>query len=140
MKLLLIPFLFASCTPQEIPHYEPVTTELDSMGFYVNQERLSRGLKPLVAEKRLNGIAEEKTLLMFQTGLVSHNGFVTRSEQSGAEYFSENLAFGFCSQRELFQAYMKSATHKENIINKDITHIGSSLQQRYNCTLFAKYQ
>lgn len=139
MKLILLLLLFVSCNPQELPAYEPVTTQLDSMGFYVNQERLSRGLRPLTAEKRLNEIAQAKTLQMSETGLVSHNGFVIRSEQSGAVYFSENVAFGFCSQREIFEAYMKSETHKENIINEKITHIGNSYEKKYNCVLFAKY-
>lgn len=139
MKQILILLLFASCNTQEMPTYEPVTTQLDSMGYYVNAERISRGLRPLTAEKRLTEIAQEKTLQMAVVKFVTHNGFTERSNQSGAVYFSENLAYGFCSQRELFNAYMKSETHKENIINKEITHIGNSYKNKYNCVLFAKY-
>lgn len=138
-KLFIILILFASCTPQEVSDYSPTETAQDSLSFYINQERVSRGFRMLVSEKRLTEIATAKTLKMIESRSIDHNGFVTREKQSGAVYFSENLGYGFCTQKELFEAYMRSERHKENIINNKITHIGSYSRGKYNTCLFAKY-
>lgn len=138
-KLIIILILFASCTPQEALDYSPIATAQDSLSFYVNQERVSRGFRILVSEKRLTEIAGAKTKNMISKGYIDHKGFMAREKESEASYFAENLGYGFCTQKELFDAYMSSESHRKNILNKEITHIGSYSRGKYNTCVFAKY-
>jgi uncharacterized protein YkwD len=121
--------------------YIPVpSNESDSLVIYINNERVLNGLPELIQEKLLTSICEEKCDDMIRTKNVTHEGLTNRFEKSNALVLLENLGYGFSTDNALCQAYMNSPKHRENILNRNVTHIGIYTKQKYNCCLFAKYQ
>jgi uncharacterized protein YkwD len=76
---------------------------------------------------------------MIRTHNVNHDEFLNRFEESHATKLLENVGYGFSTDNGLFQAYMKSPKHRDNILNKNVTHIGIYTKNKYNCCLFANY-
>jgi uncharacterized protein YkwD len=148
MVTMLIMFIL-TCTSESVQEpypyikesYIPVpSNESDSLVIYINNERVLNGLPELIQEKLLTSICEEKCDDMIRTKNVTHEGLTNRFEKSNALVLLENLGYGFSTDNALCQAYMNSPKHRENILNRNVTHIGIYTKQKYNCCLFAKYQ
>jgi len=96
-----------------------------------NVERERFGGNLLYENKALNLAAQMKLEDMFKKNYWDHTGpngeaawdFIV---ESGYQYelAGENLARGFSDSREVMGAWMKSPTHKENIINHRFQEIG----------------
>jgi len=97
-----------------------------------NRERVSTGLKPITAEKRLNDAASEKINDMIAKNYFAHispggkgvDGWV---KEAGYRYIliGENLAMGnFTDEEDLVAAWMNSPGHRANILNPKFTEIG----------------
>jgi hypothetical protein len=97
----------------------------------VNKSRQKSGLAPLTASKELNKAAEAKARDMLAKGYFSH------ISPEGAEpwywikktgydyvYAGENLARGFIDANSVFNAWMKSSSHRANILNPYYSEIG----------------
>lgn len=137
LALLLLTFTF-SCTVPQPETYTPQTIETtNELVLEINKARTANNLKPLIEETLLIELSREKVLQMEQNKQISHDGFSII--KSNSMFLSQIIGFGFQSEKGLFDAYMKSQSHKENILNKTITHIGSYTHNTYNCTLFAYY-
>lgn len=96
-----------------------------------NQERAERGLQELQENELLS-----KAAFLKAQDMVGHNYFAHTSPQDvdpwhwlGAveyeyKYAGENLAMEFSSATSVHDAWMKSETHKENIISEKYQEIG----------------
>lgn len=96
----------------------------ESVLSLVNADRSADGLPPLKLNAALNQAAALKADDMFQKGYFSHNSPKGETpwqwmKQSGYQYQSagENLAINYSSAEKQHAAWMKSTTHRSNILN-----------------------
>ena len=96
----------------------------------VNQERTSRGLKPLVADPQLVPVARLHSQDMFRRGYFSHytpegKDPFERMKVYGIQYMAagENLALGQ-TLRICHEGLMKSPGHRANILNPAYGRLG----------------
>lgn len=96
-----------------------------------NQVREKLNLPKLVSNDKLSNSAQAKAQDMFSKGYWAHNapdGTTPWSffQTAGYEYkfAGENLAKDFYNTDSLINAWMKSPTHKANIVNQNYSEIG----------------
>lgn len=96
-----------------------------------NLERKSVNIDPLYENQILNLAAERKLSDMFDKNYWDHTGpngetawdFISANGYR-YEVAGENLARGFSDPRDVMRAWMKSPTHRENILNYKFQEIG----------------
>lgn len=102
--------------------------------FLVNQERAKANLNPLTVSPELSNAATQKATDMFGNNYWAHVSptgvtpwqFITSSGYNYL-YAGENLAKDFATSEEVVQAWMKSPTHKANILKPEYTNIGLAI-------------
>jgi len=129
LKLLTLPLLYFSYkTPffAEISKY--VLLEM------VNQERVKRGLPPLIENSLLEKSAYLKAKDMLEKGYFSHYSPEGISAWDwfklvgyNFKFAGENLAIGFLDSKEVHEALMNSLSHRENILNSAYREVGISV-------------
>lgn len=97
----------------------------------VNQERTKVGLSPLVENSLLQKAAEAKADDMLKNDYFAHTSPLGQNpwywlRQVGYEYKSagENLAINYDDAKAQHKAWMKSETHRANIMNSQFQEIG----------------
>ena len=96
----------------------------------LNQERVARGLNPLVENADLDNAAKLKSKDMINRDYFEHYAYGLTPwnfmEISGYDYLyaGENLAMDFASTEGMVKAWMNSPAHKENILNSDFKEVG----------------
>jgi len=97
----------------------------------VNQERSKAGLPGLQMDWELQRVSRVKSCDMAQKNYFSHQSPTYGSpfdmmKQFGINYKSagENIASGQRTPAEAMQAWMASPGHRDNILNRQYTHIG----------------
>lgn len=101
----------------------------------LNRMRARNGLKPLTASPTLRRIATRYARLLGRTGHFDHTGpdDSTMSERLRAGGYkaclaAENLAYGtFESAEQLFNGWMSSAGHRQNMMLRDVVEYGLGL-------------
>lgn len=108
------------------------TQQLVSM---INQERQSKNLPALSLSASLNSVAELKVNDMLAKDYFDHtspSGITPWHwfKQIGYNYVyaGENLAMGFTETNAVFQAWMNSPTHRDNILNLNYSEIGLAVK------------
>jgi uncharacterized protein YkwD len=104
----------------------------DQVLLEVNKKRLEFGLKPLILNNKLIEASRLKAGSMNSTNYFSHVDPYTGKKwsdfikESGYEYLEagENLANGFGTVKDMVDAWMESPSHKENILNKNVSETG----------------
>lgn len=96
----------------------------------VNQERVARGLKPLVFKEALRGIARSHSADMFTKGYFSHYSpegltVADRATSAGIDFLvvGENLAYA-PTVESAHKGLMNSEGHRANILSEDYGKIG----------------
>lgn len=96
-----------------------------------NQERESEGQPPLSLSPQLNQAAQTKAEDMAKRNYWSHTGPKGESPwsflaASGYQYQTagENLAYGFADSNEIINGWMRSASHRANILSSDHEQVG----------------
>ncbi len=97
----------------------------------VNKEREKAGLAPLSLSKELSTAATKKAADMFANNYWAHVSptgitpwdFITSSGYNYL-YAGENLAKDFSTSEEVVQAWMRSPTHRANILKPEYKDIG----------------
>ncbi len=96
-----------------------------------NQYRLNHGLNELIPNPRLTQAAINKAKDILEKNYFSHTSpdgrrFSYWIKESGYPYFyaGENLAIDFSNSQELFDAWIKSDKHRENIERREFQEIG----------------
>ena len=128
-----------SCASADGPTAQASTVALANAALcLVNQERTSRGLKPLKSNRRLSNAASAHARDMCARGYFSHdsaNGasFVDRIRKAGyvprraLPSLGEDLAWGSGSlgtPREIVQSWMESPGHRANILDAKFREAG----------------
>lgn len=103
---------------------------------YTNDERKINNALPLVENDLLTQAAELKARDMATRGYFSHNtpeGLLPWHwiKQVGYEYeyAGENLAVNFSDSKDVVDAWMKSPTHRSNIVKQNYSEIGIALAE-----------
>ena len=104
----------------------------------VNDSRQAGGLEILAENEKLSQAAEAKVENMLKEDYFAHNSPSGKTpwfwiEKTGYDYHyaGENLAMDFKNAEEQHAAWMKSPTHKKNILNKDFREIGVAVKQGF---------
>lgn len=97
----------------------------------VNAERKKQGLKELVLNHTLNGIATKKAEDMRDNNYFSHQSARYGSpfemlQRFGVKYQSagENIAAGQKTAQDVMKDWMNSSGHRANILNENYTELG----------------
>ena len=97
----------------------------------VNSAREKEGLRPLVQSEILMQVAQDKLDDMIKNEYFSHTSPSGKTPWSwfaedgyDYQYAGENLAINFTSAEAQQEAWMKSPTHRKNILNVDYQEIG----------------
>ncbi|MEH7572859.1 CAP domain-containing protein, partial [Cytobacillus firmus] len=116
-----------------IPQMDDYENELMRLA---NEKRREFRLKPLSVDLKLNAAAQKKSLDMMKLQYLSHNSptygnptEMLRNQQISFLTVKENIGAGYKTADEMFDAWMNSAVHRENILNKKATHFGSGYIQ-----------
>lgn len=91
----------------------------------VNEARTAAGLAPLRWDDNLAGVAVAWTAQIAEADDLTHNPAL--AEQSGAGTVAENVGWGDTRPemgRALCRLWLESPTHRENILNPDLTRTG----------------
>jgi hypothetical protein len=105
----------------------------------LNKCRIENYLPPLVLDESLTRIAQEHSLEMAKEGIISHDqpSGDLQARMNRAGYFFNVVRENIASSRSINYAhagFLKSPIHRENILAKDVTHIGISVVRRpYPC-------
>jgi len=105
-----------------------------SLEIMVNKTRQALGINKLAQNPQLEQAAQLKAQNMIQDQYFSHTSpsgvspwhWFLKSGYS-YKYAGENLAVGFYDSKEVFDAWLNSPTHKENIINPNYTEVGTAV-------------
>lgn len=99
-----------------------------------NDEREAQNLQTLTINPILNKVAEMKATDMAAKGYFAHTSPEGKTpwywlEQAGYkyQYAGENLAVDFSDSKDVASAWMKSPTHKANIIKEKYTEVGTGI-------------
>jgi len=97
----------------------------------VNSARSQEGLEPLVKNETLTQIAKAKLNDMIEHSYFAHTSPSGKTpwswfvkEKYDYQYAGENLAINFTSAEDQQKAWMKSQTHRKNILNPNYKEIG----------------
>jgi len=111
----------------------PPTTLMSEVVTMTNQQRHAAGCRPLAVDQELIVASVRQSWYMARTGVFTHvwrNGstFVTRSHAAGyRQPAGENIAWGYTSAAEVMSAWMKSPSHRANILDCEIRSIGTGV-------------
>lgn len=130
MIALFFTFLFKATPLYNILGYATNIT-IEKLYELTNEERQKHNLPPLNYNEKLSLAAYQKALDMFNKNYWAHFGpngetpwqFILNSGYQ-YEYAGENLAKNFLFSQNVVAAWMKSPTHRENILRKEYTDIG----------------
>lgn len=95
----------------------------------VNVERAKEGLAPLFVDKNVQTAAQVRAVEIktsFSHTRPNGSNFSTALKEQGVSYrrSGENIAWGQRTPEEVVKAWMNSAGHRANIMNKNFTKIG----------------
>ncbi len=104
------------------------------LSAFTNDERQSQNLQTLKVNPLLNKAAEMKANDMATNGYFAHTSPEGKTpwywlEKVGYkyQYAGENLAVNFSDSKDVTSAWMKSPTHKANIVKENYTEIGTGV-------------
>lgn len=102
----------------------------------VNQARIENGREPLAANEKLFKVASDKADDMIKNNYFAHTSPKgttpwTWFEKEGYDYkfAGENLAINFSSAEDQQKAWMKSETHRKNILDANYREIGLAIKK-----------
>jgi uncharacterized protein YkwD len=133
--LLLTAFL-ASERISGVPRQEKkirLTEDERTLFDLINSERIKEGLPALKPQAQLFEAARAHAANMAKKAKLEHKldgkSTVERVKATGYTYtiVAENLARGDVTLAEIVQAWMKSRSHRENILDADFTESGIGL-------------
>lgn len=113
----------------------------------INEYRSSINLPPLSILNSVSGAAQSHSKYMASHKNMNHDNFNARSnylmENENAQIILENVAYGYNTAQDVVNAWIRSASHKTNILNPSVTHFGLSIQKdnrgrKYYTNIFIK--
>lgn len=132
--LLFVAFIFAAAIFQVVAVQAADITPASILQL-VNDERTKAGLAPLQENAALSRAAQAKLDHMFKNDYFSHTSPKGETpwywvKQSGYsyQYAGENLAINYSSAEKQHKAWMKSETHRANILSNKFTETGVAVE------------
>lgn len=113
-----------------------------------NNKRRAAGLVALTLNSTLNQGADRYAEIMADANHFSHtrpsglqwyqwwDGYYPESLDAPAESIGENIARGYDTSSEVFNAWWASAGHRDNIMNRAFRRVGFGLQHSSNGTAY----
>ena len=109
-------------------------TTKSSLVNFVNRDRLSLGLLPLIENKKLDQAALLKAKDILEKDYFSHQSpegttpwYWFSKIGYNYKYAGENLAIGFLNSEDVYIAWVNSKSHKENIVNSNYQEVGTAV-------------
>ncbi len=92
----------------------------------VNKERKARGLKPLALSSTLNkeALRWSRYQAKVDRNQCFHRPDLTVGMPAGWRLIGENVAYGYRTPAAVVQAWMRSPSHRQNILRPSFTHMG----------------
>lgn len=96
----------------------------------VNAHRAEEGLRPLTENDEMSEIAEGHSLDMAEGDVgFGHGGFsgrcsAARNALGGGNWCGENVARGQTTPEAVFNSWLNSSAHRDNLENPRATHMG----------------
>ncbi len=120
--------------PKILWNSEPGAILVSTLGDLTNIERGNENLPPLKVNPLLNAAAELKAKDMAANGYFAHTSPEGKTpwywlDLAGYkyDYAGENLAINFTDTDQVTDAWMKSPTHRANIVKRQYTEMGSGI-------------
>lgn len=116
--------------------YEKVSA--DKILELVNKERIKNNSNSLKINNDLVRAAQNKAKFLSENNVFEHDTqnkkFSDWIKESGYNYsfIGENLAENFIDSKSTVDAWLKSESHKENMLNKNFTETGIAVVQKNN--------
>jgi uncharacterized protein YkwD len=112
-----------------------------------NQARLERQLQPLEAHAGLLLAADQHAKYMNSKRRLTHYGpwfsgvgsRVARHTTDKYLTVAENIAWNPSSFASVFDQWMDSPRHRQNILRANVTHMAWSYSGSYHCAVFARF-
>jgi uncharacterized protein YkwD len=137
---LLLGALISGCASVEPPQGQPAFYDNLSRGdvqlnvpaaiSLISDYRRKNGLPPLVADPKLQAMAEEQARAMARQNKVTHDpggrNFTKRLKASGfdAQRAAENVGAGYHTMAEAFSGWRDSLSHNKNMLLPGATRVG----------------
>jgi uncharacterized protein YkwD len=137
-------FLVFSCSSENTEEITALNsfndTELEAQVIQlVNSHRVSLGLNELKVNTVAYNYANDHNDYMISKGSLSHDNFDSRasniSSETNAKKIGENVAKGYLEATAVFNGWINSTRHKENI-EGNFTHTGLSVKKDVNDKLY----
>ncbi len=121
-----------------LPFQGAEASEISSQSVIMltNQARLSNGISTLLENENLMRAARDKVKDMLTNDYFAHTSpqgvapwHWIKKNGYNYQYAGENLAINFTDAKEQHAAWMKSATHRKNILNPEYADIGVAVAQ-----------
>ncbi len=132
--LFFVAFIFAA-TIFQVVAVQAVDITPASILQLVNSERTKAGLEPLQENTALSRAAQAKLDHMFKNDYFSHTSpkgetpwYWMRQSGYSYQYAGENLAINYSSAEKQHKAWMKSETHRANILSNKFTETGVAVE------------
>ncbi len=133
--LVLTIFLSSLVTLPRTEAFEATLTS-DNLIKIVNQDRLRQGLQPLKTNPKLNDAALAKARHILENGYFAHTSpsgikpwdFIKR-QGIKYQFAGENLALNYTSAYDLENDFLKSPSHRENLLSPLFSEIGVGIVQ-----------
>lgn len=115
-----------------------VSTDISAQTLLLltNQSRQEQKITPLTLNKQLSSAASRKAEDMFAKNYWAHNApdgatpwFFIKESEYDYVYAGENLARGFTKSDEIVEAWMKSPSHRDNLLSQNYEDVGFSTAQ-----------
>lgn len=119
--------------PETTPELQAATNELDlvisrkEITKYVNDLRSAKKLRHVVADPRLDAVAQAWSEKQAAAQKMSHNPHVVKQVPKGHRWVGENVAYGYKSSKAVVDAWRKSPGHYANITKDVFTHVGTGI-------------
>ncbi len=133
LAVLLIEAIFV-VAPAYMPGFQPASVLVSALGALTNQERQNDNLPALAVNPLLSEAAQLKANDMVTKGYFAHTSPEGKTPwywlaEVGYQYnyAGENLAVNFIESQDVTAAWMKSPTHRANIVKGAYTEMGSAI-------------
>ena len=108
-----------------------ISAEADDGGDYpqrlaalVNQYRVSHGLRALIVDTTVAGLALEHSAAMAKAGQLNHDEFPSRVRRSGFAVCVENVGWNYRSPEGQFDGWRASPGHNRNMLDPRVARMG----------------
>lgn len=146
LAVLVLSLSLFSCSVEddlaasEAYNTENIIVEYNSIDYeildLINIYRTTLNLEPLNILNEASKEAIAHNQYMINEGTISHDFFYLRSqnlvESVDAKKVLENVGYGFFNAQSVFNAWLNSEGHKENIENPNVTDFGISTTKDEN--------